>query len=213
MRAGTEASRQKTRGWEHQQHCAAAHNLAHSSDWVPSPTKGPARARSSTPSPGSHRAWRAPHGWRGMQSLRGAPHSPTKGHEQCEEAEGAPRPMERQWQHRGTVPYPASTCPRLPCSQGDTAGCWHQHQARATSGFYRNEIKPWKSCSVLASLLLPRWRGAQSPSCSSALSSEGETTSIILPPGSQEAAEIPADTRTHSIKGKSHDRGKNTTEK
>lgn len=37
--------------------------------------------------------------------------------------------------------------------------------------------------------------------------------SIVLPPQSQEAAEVPADMRAHSTKGKSHDRGKNTAEK
>lgn len=93
-------------------------------------------------SPGSCRVWRDLHGWRGMQSPSRAQHGPAEGQEQNEEAEGAARHMERQQQHRGAVPYPTPARPRLPCSPGRTAGCWHQHQAGATSSFYRNQIKP-----------------------------------------------------------------------
>lgn len=74
-----------------------------------------------------------------MQSPGRAQHGPTKGLEQSEEADGAPRHLERQRQQHGTVPYPAPTRPHLPCSLGD---CWHQYQAGATSSFYRNQIKP-----------------------------------------------------------------------
>ena len=109
---------------------------------VPCPTKGPTRARSSTSSPGSRGAQRALHSWRGMQSPGRARHGPAKGQEQSEEAEGAPRHVERQRQQRGTMPYPAPARPQLPCSPGCTAGCWHQRQAGATSSFYRNQIKP-----------------------------------------------------------------------
>lgn len=40
-----------------------------------------------------------------------------------------------------------------------------------------------------------------------------ETMSIVLLPQSQEATNVPIDTRTHSTKGRSHDRRKNTAEK
>lgn len=40
-----------------------------------------------------------------------------------------------------------------------------------------------------------------------------ETTSIVLLPQRQEATDVPIDTRTHSTKGRSHDRRKNTAEK
>lgn len=117
------------------------HSTQPSTRWerFPCPTKGPARPKRGTSILGSCGAQRAVHGWRGMQSPGRAQHGPTKGLEKSEEADGAPRHLERQWQQRGTVPYPAPTRPHLPCSLGD---CWHQYQAGATSSFYRNQIKP-----------------------------------------------------------------------
>lgn len=98
-----------------------------------------------------------------------------------------------------------STVPALPvpsCSPG----CTRQEQPPVSIGTRPNLER------AALHLRVPRCRGGDGELAEDPASLR-ETASIIPPPQSQEATDVPVETCTHSTKGRSHDRSKNTAEK